>query len=212
MRPSQLLDPADRQRIEAAVIEAERATTGEIVVAVVHASDEYGSAGWRLGVALAVLAFLGLAHFRPDLPLLACLGAQAVALLVGHVLARIDAIRRLLVSDALAELRVRQRAARAFAENGLTRTAGRTGILVLASLLERRVVVLADEGIHRVLDPEESWQEVVDLAVTGLRDGRPAEGLLAAVARCGGILGRHLPTDPPRNLDELPNPPLVLED
>jgi len=63
-----------------------------------------------------------------------------------------------------------------------------------------------------VLDPGESWQEVVDLAVAGLRDGRPAEGLLAAVGRCGGILARHLPTDPPRNLDELPNPPLVLED
>jgi putative membrane protein len=212
MRPTELLDPADRQRIEAAVIEAERATAGEIVVAVVNASDEYGSAGWRLGVLLAALAFLGLAHFGPDLPLLVYLAAQAVALLAGHALARSDAVRRLLVSDALAELRVRQRAVRAFAENGLTRTAGRTGILLLASLLERRVVVLADEGIHRVLDPSESWQEVVDLAVASLREGRPAEGLLAAVARCGEILARHLPTSPPRNLDELPNPPLVLED
>jgi putative membrane protein len=212
MRPSQLLDPADRQRIETAVIEAERATTGEFVVAVVHASDEYGSAGWRLGVALAVLAFLGLVHFRPDLPLLAYLAAQGAALLVGHALCRLDPIRRLLLSDALAELRVRQRAVRAFAENGLSRTKGRTGILLLASLLERRVVVLADEGIHRALDPGESWQEVVDLAVAGLRAGRPAEGLLAAVGRCGEILARHLPTQPPRNLDELPNPPLVLED
>jgi putative membrane protein len=212
MRPSQLLDPADRQRIEAAVIEAERATSGEIVVAVVHASDEYGSAGWRLGVALAVLAFLGLVHFRPDLPLLAYLAAQGAALLVGHTLARLDPIRRLLLSDALAELRVRQRAVRAFAENGLSRTRGHTGILLLASLLERRVVVLADEGIHRALDPGESWQEVVDLALAGLRAGRPAEGLLAAVGRCGEILARHLPMEPPRNLDELPNPPLVLED
>jgi putative membrane protein len=212
MRPSQLLDPADRQRIEVSVIEAERGTTGEIVVAVVHASDEYGSAGWRLGVALAVTAFLGLAHFRPELPLLAYLAAEGVALLAGHALARLDPIRRLLLSDALAELRVRQRAVRAFAENGLSRTRGRTGILLLASLLERRVVALADEGIHRALDPEESWQEVVDLAVAGLRAGRPAEGLLAAVGRCGEILARHLPTDPPRNLDELPNPPLVLED
>ena len=212
MRPSQLLDPADRQRIEAAVIEAERATSGEIVVAVVHASDEYGSAGWRLGVALAVLAFLGLVHFRPELSPLAYLAAQGAALLAGHPLARLDPVRRLLISDALAERRVRQRAVRAFAQNGLSRTVGRTGILLLASLLERRVVVLADEGIQRVLDPAESWQDVVDLAVQGLREGRPAQGLVAAVERCGETLARHLPTDPPRNLDELPNPPLVLED
>jgi len=39
-----------------------------------------------------------------------------------------------------------------------------------------------------------------------------ASGLLASVGRCGEILARHLPTEPPRNLDELPNPPLVLED
>jgi putative membrane protein len=212
MRPSRLLDPADRQRIEAAVIEAERATRGEIVVAVVRASDEYGSAGWRLAVALAALAFLGLAHLRPDLPLLAYLAAQGAALLAGHALARLDPVRRLLVSDDLAERRVRQRAARAFEENGLGRTAGRTGILLLASLLERRVVVLADEGVHRVLDLGESWQEVVDLAVAGLREGRPAEGLVAAVGRCGETLARHLPADRPRDLDELPNPPLVLED
>jgi putative membrane protein len=212
MRPSRLLDPADRQRIEAAVIEAERATRGEIVVAVVNASDEYGSAGWRLAVALAALVFLGLAQFRPDLPLLAYLAAQGAALLLGHALARLDPVRRLLVSDALAERRVRQRATRAFEQNGLGRTAGRTGILLLASLLERRVVVLADEGIHRVLDPGESWQEVVDLAVRGLREGRPAEGLVAAVGRCGEILARHLPADRLRDLDELPNPPLVLED
>ncbi len=212
MRPSHLLDPADRQRIEAAVIEAERSTTGEIVVAVVRASDEYGSAGWRLGVLLALVASLGLAHFRPELPLLAHLAVQGAGLLAGHALARVDGIRRLLVSDPLARARVRQRAARAFAENGLARTAGRTGILLFASLLERRVVVLADEGVNRVLAPEESWQEVVDRAVEGLRAGRPAEGLLAAVARCGEILARHLPTAPPRDLDELPNPPLVLED
>jgi putative membrane protein len=212
MRPSQLLDPADRQRIEAAVIEAERATAGEIVVAVVHASDEYGSAGWRLGMLLAVLAFLGLTLFAPDLPLLAYLGAQGVALLAGHGLARLDPVRRLLVSEALAEASVRRRAVRAFAEAGLRRTARHTGILLLASLLERRLVVLADEGIDRVLDPDESWQEVVDLAVQGLRARRPAQGLVDAVGHCGEILARHLPLEPPRNLDELPNPPLLLED
>jgi putative membrane protein len=79
------------------------------------------------------------------------------------------------------------------------------------ALLERRVVVLADEGIHRVLAPDETWQQVVDLALAGLRDGRAVEGLESAVRRCGEILARHLPPPVP-NPDELSDALVVLED
>ena len=211
MRPSQLFDAAARQRLESAVVEAERATGGELVVAVVHACDEYGSAGWWAGCALAALAFLALGIFLPALPWTAYLAAQAAALAAGHGLARLDGVRRRLLPQRLVARRVAERARRCFAENGLARTRGRTGVLIFVALLERRVVVLADEGIHRALDPDESWQQVVDLAVDGLRRGQPVEGIEAAVRRCGEILARHLPAISP-NPNELPNPPVVLED
>jgi len=211
MRASELIDPAARQRLEAVVAEAERATGGEIVVAVVGACDEYGAVGWRLGVALAAATFLALGWFLPPLPWTAYLAAQAAALLAGHALGRIEPVRRALLSPRLVEERVAQRARRCFAEQGLARTRNRTGILIFVALLEHRVVVLADEGIHRALDPDESWQQVVDLAVAGLRAGRPVEGLEAAVRRCGEILARHLPADVP-NPDELPNELVILED
>lgn len=210
MRATALIDAAAQQRLETAIFEVERTTSGEIVLDVVRACDEYGSAGWRLAVGLALLAFAGLAAFAPPDRHWIYLAVQVAALLLGHGLARIDAIRRHLLSEALVEARVAERARRAFAENGLTRTAGRTGILIFVALLERRVVVLADEGIHRTLDPDESWQEVVDLALAGLREGRAAEGLEAALRRCGAILARHAPA-PDRNPDELPNR-VVLED
>ena len=211
MKVSKLIDPAARQRIEAAIAEQERRSGGEIVVAVVGACDEYGSAGWRLGAALAALAFLGLGLFARPLPWTAYLAAQGVALAVGHGLARAEGVRRWLLPHHLAERRVIERARRCFAEQGLTRTRGRTGILILAALLERRVVVLADEGIHRALGPDESWQEVVELAVAGMRERRPVPGLEAAVRRCGEILAAHLPA-PAVNPDELPNAVVVLED
>ena len=210
MRPSRLLDPADRLRVEASVFEAEQATAGEIVVVVVRASDAYASAGWRLGLLLALLGFLGLASFVPAAPPLALLLAQALGLGLGHGLARLDPVRRRLVSEAVAEARTRERALRAFAENGLSRTRGRTGVLLFVSLLEHRVLVLADEGVDRVLDPDGSWQDVVALAVAGLREGRAAEGLVRALERLGEILHAHLPA-PARNPDELPTA-LVLED
>jgi putative membrane protein len=211
VRASELIDPAALQHLEAVVAEAERETGGEIVVAVVRACDEYGAVGWRLGVALAALVFLGLGWLVPPLPWTAYLAAQAAALALGHGVARLEAVRRALLPPALVERRVAERARRCFAEEGLRRTRGRTGILLFVALLERRVVVLADEGIHRVLDPDESWQQVVDLAVAGLREGRAVEGLEAAVRRCGEILARHLPAAE-RNPNELPNRLVVLED
>jgi putative membrane protein len=105
---------------------------------------------------------------------------------------------------------VAERAERAFAEHRLAHTVRRTGILIFVALLEQRVVVLADEGIHRALGPGESWQDVVALAVDGLRSGRAVAGLEAAVRRCGEILAAHRPP-PPENPDELPAA-VVLED
>jgi putative membrane protein len=211
MRASELIDPESRARLERVVADAERRTGGEIVIAVVRACDEYGSAGWRLGVAAAALTFLALGLFAPALPWTGYLGAQGLALLAGHALARIDAVRRLLLPSDLVAERVEQRAARAFGELGLAGTRGRTGILILAALLERRVVVLADAGIHRALAPDESWQQVVDLAVGGLRSGRAVDGLEAAARRCGEMLARHLPVTP-GDADELPHALVVLED
>ena len=210
MRSADLFDAAARARLEAVVKEAERSTGGEIVVAVVRSCGAYSVTGWWLGASLAALAFLALGLFAPPLPWVAYLAAQALALGGGLLLARVDGVRRLLLPADLVEGRVAERARRCFAEQGLARTRGRTGILIFTALLERRVVVLGDEGIDRVLDPDESWQAVVDLVVDGLGRGAAAEGLEAAVRRCGEILARHLPLAS-GNPDELPNA-VVLEE
>jgi putative membrane protein len=210
IRPSALLDPADRLRIEGAVLEAEQNTAGEIVVAVVGSCAEYGSAGWRLGVAMALLGFLGAAIFAAEFGLGILLAVQAVGLGLGHLLARIQIVRRSLISDGFMQACAERRAWSAFAENGLARTAERTGILIFVALFEHRVIVLGDEGVDQVLDPDESWEEVVDLLLAGVQEKRAAEGILAAVRRCGEILQTHLPAAP-KTLNQLPTA-LILED
>lgn len=47
----------ERERIAAAVKEAEQHTSGEIVPCIVAQCDEYEEAGWRGGAAAAFLAF-----------------------------------------------------------------------------------------------------------------------------------------------------------
>ena len=189
------IDPADRLRLEAAVVEASRHTAGEIAVTVVESCDDYTGAGWRAGVLLAGLVFLGLAVARPGLAPWVLLGAQALALAVGHAACRVPAIRRRFVSDSARAARVADRAHRAFCESGLGRIPGRAGILIFAAAFERTVVVRADRGIHQALDPGQGWAEVAETAASGMERGEPTEGLLAAVERCGSILAEHLPME-----------------
>lgn len=210
MRPSRLLDAEDRARIEAAVREAEGGTSGEIVVAVVRACDEYAAAGWRCGVLLAALALLAAAVADVDWPLSALLVAQAASVAAGHALARVDAVRRFFISEDRLRTCAERRAWATFSERGLHLTAGRTGILIFVGLLEHRVVVLADEAVNRALDPDESWDEVVELVLNGVRERALADGLIAATRRCGEILSHPLPS-PEEPHDEI-HTALVLED
>ncbi len=210
MTPTALVPPDARLRIEGAIAEVERRTAGEVVVVVVAASGDYAQVPWRLGVLLAAVALLGLPLVAGAVPLSLLFAAQLAALAAGLALGRIPSVKHHLVSDAVQDARVAERARRSFAERGLARTGARTGILLFVSLLERNVVVLADEGIHRVLGPGERWEDVTELVLAGLREGRGAEGLEAAVRRCGEILAAHVPAAL-ENRDELRNT-VVLED
>jgi putative membrane protein len=188
-------DEAERGRVTEAVRRAEGASRGQIVPAVVGKSDPYPEAHFRgalLGGALATGAVLLL-----DLPLtLAELPAvQLAAGLLGGLAALWAPLERLLVGQKAMEQAVRARALRAFHEHGLHDTAEGTGVLVFASLFERRAVVLGDHAIHAHMG-DAAWDDVVQALVAGLRRGAPGQGFEEAVARCGARLAEHFPRRP----------------
>ncbi len=193
MRPSELIGPADRERIEAAVRAAEAGTAGEIVVQVVRRSDAFAVSPWRLAVLFAALVLLGAELLWPGAPLLALFGAQAAAVATAHALGRFDGVRRLALREDELERAADRGALDAFREHVARRTEGRTGILIYVSLLEHRVVVLGDEAIDRALAAGESWDAVVADVLAGIRAGRAAEGIVRAVERCGAMLAHPLP-------------------
>lgn len=210
MKPSRLIGAPERERIEAAVRRAEEHTSGEIVVTVVRDCDRHPAAAWRLGVALATLALLVSFYLPVEGLIFEIFGLQLAGLVAGHLLCRVDAIRRLFLTDVELQQRAERAAFHAFQEQGLRRTSGRTGILLFVALLEHRVVVLADEAIDHALEPGESWDEVVALILEGIRAGQITEGIERAVGRCGEILSHPLPIQPD-DVDEIPHA-LVLSD
>jgi putative membrane protein len=209
VRPSTLLDPADRQLIEAALFEAHKATRGEIAVVVLRASDAYTGARWQLGLLLAVIASFGLAAFVPHAAPASLLALQALAFVTGQALARIDEVRRRLISQRSAENCVERRAARAFAQSGLQRHPERAGVLFCVSLLEHRALVLADTGLEGRMQTSEPWQDLLEPVVEGMSAGRAAEGLVEGIERCATLLSAHFPAVAGQD-GALPH--LVLED
>ena len=76
------------------------------------------------------------------------------------------------------------------------------------SVFERRVVVLADEGINAKVT-QDTWQQVVELVLQGIREGRAADGLCEAIDRCGKLVAERFPIRA-GDTDELRN--LIVED
>lgn len=194
---SRLFTDADRARIQHAVEEAELRTAGEIVPFVVDASDDYEEAEWRFGALCggAVLSLLAAAYALTTSwspwNLLESLVGILIAFGAGMLLVRfVPGLKRVFAGSEIMEHRAGLRAWQAFVAEEVFRTRERTGILLFVSLLEHKVIVLGDSGINGRVE-RSHWESVVEKIVAGLRDGRPTDGLLAAIRECGVLLESH---------------------
>jgi putative membrane protein len=183
----------EQEKIRQAVVAAESKTSGEIVPMIVGASGHYAEAnvsGLIIGLVIGSAAALiwhdpwQWSHAELSWPLL---GAAA-----GLALSHVPAIKRLLIPASRMTEAVHIRSLAAFTAHGLHYTKAHTGILILASLFERRVVVLADRGINEKVKPG-TWDEIVGTITTGLKSKEGAAAFCTAINRCGKILAEHFP-------------------
>lgn len=200
----------EQAAIRAAVEAAERRTRGEIVPMVVPQSARYRETQHLVGLlaALFVLAvMLGLDYgwvpWRRSAPHPGWIVLGAiVGYALGHRLGSWPWCLRLFTPDARMAMKVRLRAERAFFEHGLHKTREGTGVLILVSLLERRVQVLADRAIDERVPPG-TWDQIVRGLIDGINSGRATDALVAAIGRCGDLLASHFPARPGDNPNEL---------
>jgi putative membrane protein len=208
---------AELEAIRAAATKAERGTSGEVVTYLVGRCDDYESTWWQAATLGALLAAItaSLVHALSErwggsvllwwaLP--PALGATA-----GYALGRfVPAVRRALADPQELEHRVQQRATAAFVEEEVFKTRDRTGILLFLAMFERRAVVLADEGIHRLVDTSE-WKGLCDRLAAGVKAGRAATALTAAIDECGTLLRERGVAARPDDVDELRNEPRLRD-
>ena len=209
-RASFVLEPAAAEKIRARVADLESALGVEVVTAVVARADSYPEVPWKafsLGVSLAALAATITALLEPGWGAFEAVVETAVAVLAaGSALALasiwVTPLARAFIPAERREVETRQYAQAFFLEHKLHHTRRRDGILILVSLLEREVVVLADRGVSDKVG-QAAFDHVVAAVTTTLSRASIAEALLAGLARLEQILAQRGFSAPPGDTNEL---------
>jgi putative membrane protein len=204
------LSADDHARVSAAIAAAEAKSDGEIIAIAADQSDAYHDVGLHYAVLVLflVLAFFAIWPHQLELWWTRLMGwtaepslRQLLTLLLGFALLKFLTVlfilkwrplRMLLTPGSTKTRRVRRRAVMLFKTGAERRTIGRTGILIYLSMAEHRAEIVGDEAITAVTTPE-TWGEAMAALIKDVKDGRPGDGIVAAVGLIGEVLATHFP-------------------
>ena len=213
---------ADHAIVTAAVAAAEAHTSGEIVTVIAARSDDYDDVAlvWASVGAFAAMSAVALfpqfyrglydaltggwGHELTPNQWLGTVIAFGVLKWIGIWLILLwRPLRLWLTPRAILAGRVRARAVKLFRVGAEAKTIGRSGVLLFVSLAEHRADIVADEAIASKVSPE-VWGDAMAALIAHVREGRPGEGMAAAVAQMGVVLAEHFPKGD-ENPNELPD-------
>jgi putative membrane protein len=190
---SALLAQPARERIAMAVRAIEAKCAAEVVVAVRRRSGFYRHTDYLVGfassmAALAALLFLPQPFAVETMPI----DVVAAFILGAVVSAHVPPLRRALTSRELMDDAVEEAARAAFVALGVSKTRGRTGVIVFASVFERRIEIVADLAAN-----PERLGDACERAARALRHaidhGVDVDRFLEALGAFGAELAEELP-------------------
>ncbi len=204
------LSADDHAKVSTAIAAAEAKSDGEIIAIAADQSDAYHDVGLHYAVLVLflVLAFFAIWPHQLELWWTWAMGwtaepsmRQLLTLLLFFALLKFLAVlfilkwrplRMLLTPGSTKTRRVRRRAVMLFKTGAERRTIGRTGILIYLSMAEHRAEIVGDEAITAVTTPE-TWGEAMAALLKDVKQGRPGDGIVAAVGLIGDVLAEHFP-------------------
>ena len=198
-------DEATKKRVASAIAEIEKESAAEVMVAVRPSSGTYRDLDYLVGV---VLAFAGLLVFLfyPKPMRVDVFALEAPLLFLGGTLLSIYGLaplRRMLASKRRVAENVERAARAAFVELGVSKTRGRTGVLVYVSLFERAVFVVSDIGVD-VKKLDSAYNQAISRLNDAIATNPDPAAFIAALAELGKVLTELLPVQAD-DIDELSN-------
>ena len=200
-RPSQVFSADDRTRVGQAVTAAESQTSAEIVAAVAGASGRYDRAEDLIGLWTGLVAMGVTWALWPleqptrgswnDTP--AGLQLAALGFIVGTIAgSQLGWLRRLFTPRAQMSEEVWERAIQVFFDRRVSRTAGRSGLLIYVSLFERMAAIVADQTVLDKLG-QATLDDLCGQLTAQLRREHPTAAFCATIAAAGKRLAAVLP-------------------
>lgn len=198
---------ADLDAIQQAVMTAEKKSSGELAIKLASHSRH-----WMLE-RLLIASLLALAALTASLLLTRESNwgtyynfTQGALWSLVTFLAAYFGLGKLLASASRRRRAVWNHAMQLFYQ--LKPTRGHTGVLILVSCEEAQAAVIADVAIASKV-PKDYWDTPHEMIMDGLRSGRHAEGIVAAVNAIGIELERYFP-HAEDDQNELPDRPQIV--
>ena len=205
----------ENEKIRQTTVAAESRTIGEIAVVVVDHSSLYLEAEVIGGIFLSGLVSLILTEvaFHVSEPVSEFFFHSTVWLFIPLAILLfypcrllfkcVPSLKFAFIGKRRRERAVKERAVKAFYEKGLYKTKENTGMLFFLSLLERKVWVLADKGIHGKIH-QDTLNRLAGIVSKGVKEGRSCEALCEAIKEAGDLLAKLYPSAG-TYVDELPD-------
>lgn len=204
------MNDQERLRLNQRVAEVEKNADVQVVLAVTSRCDAYAELPWKAfalgasvaGLILVLLNMLGAGCVYCASAFIAVSATLAAGAVCAIVCVLVPAFARLFLDAVRAEVESRQYAESLFLSRELFVTRRRTGILVLVSLFERRVVLLPDAGLYGRLS-QGDMQDVIAHIAKPLASGRIADAFGEGLNRLESLLSFTASGRPAEN--ELPD-------
>lgn len=195
---------SEKEKIKVTTIGVEARTVGEIATVVIDQSSEYREAEVLGGVFVGSLVSLLVTVIFFHGSVWAFIPLAFILFFPARLLfQKVSVLKTAFIGKKRREKAVKERALRTFYERGLYKTKKHTGILFFLSLLERKVWILADSGIHSKIQ-QQTLNKFARMVSQGIQDGRASDALCEAINAVGELLWEYYPiTD--ADTDELPN-------
>lgn len=200
-------DRETHRAVTEAIRLAEQHTDVEIVVAITPRSSDYPTQRSLLGLACGIAAVGVLAAFSEPPPVTGGWGnpfvmhvnslLALICVLAGYLLSsaaarRLPWLLRLITTHKTMDSAVRRKGLEAFYRLRVHTTAKRHGMLIFVSLDEHIVWVAGDDQVTRRL-PDDTWQQMREAVLAGLRRNDPGGGLTEGVRLAGELAGAAFP-------------------
>ena len=199
-----MISDADKVKINDAIRAAESKTSGELYCVLAQNAGGYRLVPIAWAAALALLVpwplIASTAWSATTVYIIQLVVFSAVAIGLSQ-----PSIRFHIVPGRTKRERAHAAAMRQFWAHGMHKTRSRTGVLIFAAQAERYVEIIADGGVNAKVT-QDVWDGAVAALVAAIKDGRPGDGFVEAIAQCGAVLAQHFPAPPgAANPDELPD-------